>query len=162
MEANSYGDFSLVRPETRRQMQATGWRLLDVPSGRKEAVDKALLIDLVLFALDHPPPAVVLLISGDRDFAPALHRLNHLGYTILVAAPVATAKVSDSLLSAAVQVFNWSSLACGLVEFEQRAAHEAAETKSKSSRRVRKNSCCSSAFSKASRGESALLASAAA
>lgn len=39
------------------------WRLLDVPSGRKEAVDKALLVDLVLFALDTPPPAVVLLIS---------------------------------------------------------------------------------------------------
>lgn len=77
-------------------------------------------------------------LQGDRDFAPALHRLNLLGYTVLVAAPVATARVSATLLSAAVRVFNWSSLACGLVEFEEKAASEAAEAKNMNvSRRAR-------------------------
>ena len=123
-ELAAYGDFSLMRPATRRQLQATGWRCIDVPSGRKDAADRALQLDLLMYAREVPPPACVLLISGDRDFAPSMHRLSQLNYTTLLAAPVATASVAKELTSSASRVFDWASLACGLVVFEEKARTE--------------------------------------
>ena len=120
----AYGDFALMRPATRRQLQATGWRCIDVPSGRKDAADRALQLDLLMYAREVPPPACVLLISGDRDFAPSMHRLSQLNYTTLLAAPVATASVAKELTSSASRVFDWASLACGLVVFEEKARTE--------------------------------------
>lgn len=116
----AFGDMALLRPTVRRQLSSTGVRLSDVPSGRKDAADRALLLDLMLFARDTPPPAVVLLITGDRDFAPSAHRLTQLGYTVLLSAPIATAQVAPELLSAAYRRFDWASMACGLVPFEER------------------------------------------
>lgn len=120
----AYGDFALMPPATRRQLQSTGWRLCDVPSGRKDAADRALQLDLLLFARECPAPAVVLLISGDRDFAPSMHRLRGLNYITLIAAPVATANVAKELTCSAARVFDWASLACGLVQFEEKARTE--------------------------------------
>jgi len=116
----AFGDMALLRPAVRRQLSSTGVRLCDVPSGRKDAADRALLLDMLLFARDTPPPAVVLLITGDRDFAPTAHRLTQLGYTVLLSAPIATATVAPELLSAAHRRFDWASMACGLVPFEER------------------------------------------
>ena len=116
----AFGDMALLRPAIRRQLSSTGVRLCDVPSGRKDAADRALLLDMLLFARDTPPPAVVLLITGDRDFAPTAHRLTQLGYTVLLSAPLATATVAPELLSAAHRRFDWASMACGLVPFEER------------------------------------------
>ena len=116
----AFGDMALLRPATRRQLSSTGVLLCDVPSGRKDAADRALLLDLAMWVRDTPPPATLLLITGDRDFAPAAHRMVQLGYTVLLAAPIATASVAPELLSAASRRFDWASLACGLVQFEER------------------------------------------
>ena len=116
----AFGDMALLRPAVRRQLSSTGVRLCDVPSGRKDAADRALLLDMLLFARDTPPPAVVLLITGDRDFAPTAHRLTQLGYTVLLSAPIATATVAPELLSAAHRRYDWARMACGLVPFEER------------------------------------------
>ena len=75
---SAYGDFHLFPRRVRDGCHRTGVTLVDVPRGgcrRKEAADKALLADMLLFALEHPPPSCLLLISRDADFAPALHRL---------------------------------------------------------------------------------------
>ncbi|WVZ24662.1 hypothetical protein V8G54_003206 [Vigna mungo] len=72
---SAYGDFNSFPRRLREGCQRTGVKLIDVPNGRKDAADKAILVDMFLFALDNPPPSSIMLISGDVDFAPALHIL---------------------------------------------------------------------------------------
>ncbi|CAI9786307.1 unnamed protein product [Fraxinus pennsylvanica] len=87
----------------------TGVNLVHVPNGRKDAIDKAILVDMFLFALDHRRPATILLISRDIDFAPALHTLRHQGYTMIVVSP-SWVKVSSTMRNAGNYLWNWSSV----------------------------------------------------
>ncbi|CAA3014132.1 Hypothetical predicted protein [Olea europaea subsp. europaea] len=73
--------------------------IADVPNGRKDAADKAILVDMFLFALDNCEPCSIMLISGAIDFAPALHILGQRGYTIIVVIPSGV-NVSSSLKNA--------------------------------------------------------------
>jgi len=106
---SAYGDYSRLSKEIRRGCQNTGINLIDVPSGYKDAADKAILIDMFLFALDNRPPALILLISGDVDFAPALHKLRQRGYTIAVALP--RVRVHSALSNAGNFVWDWHNMA---------------------------------------------------
>lgn len=106
---SAYGDYSHLSKELRQGCQKTGINLIDVPSGNKDAADKAILIDMFLFALDNRPPALILLISGDVDFAPALHKLRQRGYTIAVALP--RVKVHSALSNAGKFVWDWHNMA---------------------------------------------------
>ncbi|KAF3775100.1 hypothetical protein EJ110_NYTH51292 [Nymphaea thermarum] len=109
---SAYGDFNAFPRRLREGCQRTGVKLVDVPNGRKDAADKAILVDMFLFALDNPPPSSILLISGDVDFAPALHILGQRGYTIVLAIP-AKVSVSSALSSAGRFVWDWPSVARG-------------------------------------------------
>jgi NYN domain len=65
---------------------------------------------MLFWAIDNPPPANYLLISGDRDFCNALHKLSMRRYNILLAhAP----NVSQPLVAAARTVWHWKSLVAG-------------------------------------------------
>ncbi|CAN6470093.1 unnamed protein product [Victoria cruziana] len=109
---SAYGDFNAFPRRLREGCQRTGVKLVDVPNGRKDAADKAILVDMFLFALDNPPPSSILLISGDVDFAPALHILGQRGYTIVLAIP-AKVSVASALSSAGRFVWDWPSVARG-------------------------------------------------
>ncbi|MCO5548628.1 hypothetical protein L7F22_002088 [Adiantum nelumboides] len=109
---SAYGDFHFFPRRLREGCQRTGINLIDVPNGRKDASDKAILVDMFLFTLDNPPPCTILLISGDVDFAPALHKLGQRGYTVLLAVPAA-ARVASSLCNASRHVWDWPSVARG-------------------------------------------------
>ena len=67
---------------------------------------------MFLFALDNPPPSSIMLISGDVDFAPALHILGQRGYTVILVIPSGVG-VSSALSNAGRFVWDWSSVACG-------------------------------------------------
>ncbi|XP_078435783.1 putative endonuclease or glycosyl hydrolase isoform X2 [Wolffia australiana] len=108
----AYGDFNGFPRRLREACQRTGVKLVDVPNTRKDAADKAILMDLFLFALDHPPPSTVLLISGDVDFAPALHVLGQRGYAVILIAPAAAA-VSAALRNAGHFLWDWPAVARG-------------------------------------------------
>ncbi|KAE8692668.1 putative receptor-like protein kinase [Hibiscus syriacus] len=82
-----------------------------VPNGRKDAADKAILVDMFLFALDNPPPSSIMLISGDVDFAPALHILGQRGYIVILVIPAGS--VSSALCNAGKYVWDWPSVARG-------------------------------------------------
>ncbi|GLU09238.1 hypothetical protein SLE2022_261090 [Rubroshorea leprosula] len=116
---SAYGDFNTFPKRLREGCQRTGVKLIDVPNGRKDAADKAILIDMFLFALDNPPPSSILLISGDVDFAPALHILGQRGYMVILVIP-SDRGVSSALCNAGKCVWDWPSLACG-EGFVQRA-----------------------------------------
>ncbi|KAL3698829.1 hypothetical protein R1sor_012905 [Riccia sorocarpa] len=109
---SAYGDTLQLSRSTQEALASTGIRLHHVPSGGKDASDRALLVDLLLWTFDHPPPAHLFLISGDRDFSNALHRLRMRNYNILLACSHGTT-VSPALLGAATHVWQWNSLVRG-------------------------------------------------
>eukprot|EP00249_Psilotum_nudum_P022302 c28463_g1_i4 orf=415-2073(+) len=109
---SAYGDFNRFPLKLREGFQMTGVSLLDVPTTRKDASDKAILADMFLFAIDNPPPSTIFLISGDLDFAPALHKLGQRGYSIVLVVPTKTG-LADSLCKAGQFVWDWHSLARG-------------------------------------------------
>lgn len=109
---SAYGDFSHLSLRTRQGCQKTGVNLIDIPHGKKDAADKAILVDMFLFALDNPPPCTVVLISGDVDFAPALHKLGQRGYSVVLAIPSGR-KVSPALLNACEHLWSWPDIAHG-------------------------------------------------
>lgn len=109
---SAYGDFNAFPRRLREGCQRTGVKLIDVPNGRKDAADKAILIDMFLFALDNPPPSSIMLISGDVDFAPALHILGQRGYTVILAIP-SRVGVSSALSNAGRFVWDWPTVARG-------------------------------------------------
>lgn len=80
-------------------------------AGGKNSADRSLLIDLMYWVSQNPPPAHLFLISGDKDFAGILHRLRMNNYNILLASP--PGKASDVLCSAATIMWHWSSLLKG-------------------------------------------------
>lgn len=112
MTFSAYGDFNAFPRRLREGCQRTGVKLIDVPNGRKDAADKAILVDMFLFALDNPPPSSIMLISGDVDFAPALHILGQRGYTVILVIP-AVVGVSSALSNAGKFVWDWPSVARG-------------------------------------------------
>lgn len=109
---SAYGDFNNFPRRLREGCQKTGINLIDVPNGRKDAADKAILVDMFLFALDNRPPSTIFLISGDVDFSHALHKLGQRGYTIVLAIPAGVG-VSSALRNAGRFVWDWPSLARG-------------------------------------------------
>lgn len=112
MMFSAYGDFNSFPRRLREGCQRTGVKLIDVPNGRKDAADKAILVDMFLFALDNPPPSSIMLISGDVDFAPALHILGQRGYTVILVIPSGVG-VSSALCNAGKFVWDWPSVARG-------------------------------------------------
>lgn len=109
---SAYGDFNAFPRRLREGCQRTGVKLIDVPNGRKDAADKAILVDMFLFALDNPPPSSIMLISGDVDFAPALHILGQRGYTVILVIPSGVG-VSSALCNAGSFVWDWPSVVRG-------------------------------------------------
>ncbi|KAJ2914945.1 hypothetical protein MD484_g5438, partial [Candolleomyces efflorescens] len=56
------------------------------PNGSKDTADKIMIVDMIgKFAYNHPPPATLIVISQDKDFAYAMATLRMKGYHIVVA-----------------------------------------------------------------------------
>lgn len=79
-------------------------------AGGKNSADRSLLLDLMYWVSQNPPPAHLFLISGDRDFASILHRLRMNNYNILLASPESAPGV---LCSAATIMWHWHDLLKG-------------------------------------------------
>ena len=67
---------------------------------------------MFLFALDNPPPSYIMLISGDVDFASALHILGQRSYTVILVIPSGVG-VSSALSNAGSFVWHWPCAARG-------------------------------------------------
>lgn len=109
---SAYGDFNHFPRKVREGCQRTGVNLIDVPNGKKDAADKAILVDMFLFALDNPPPSTIFLITGDVDFAPALHKLGQRAYVVVLVIPDKV-DVSSALRGAGRFVYDWPCLCRG-------------------------------------------------
>lgn len=80
---------------------------LTEPAEKKELLDKAVHLGFLLWALDHAPPAVILLISNEKDFSGALHGLKFRGFTVLLAA---SQPLASTLEAAASETFSWEGM----------------------------------------------------
>ncbi|CAF2144885.1 unnamed protein product [Brassica napus] len=107
LSISSYGNTDLIPKAVQLALSSTGISLNHVPSGRKEASDKKILVDIFLWVVENPPPANIMLISGDIDFSDALHRLRMRRYNILLAHPQ---NISPSLVASAKTSWLWRSL----------------------------------------------------
>ncbi|KAM0947552.1 putative NYN domain, limkain-b1-type, meiosis regulator and mRNA stability factor 1 [Dioscorea sansibarensis] len=106
----AYGDTGNIPAAIQKALSSTGVSLNHVPAGVKDASDKKILVDMLFWAVDNPPPANFLLISGDRDFSNALHQLRMRRYNVLLAQPPSA---SQALVAAAKTVWLWTSLVSG-------------------------------------------------
>jgi len=108
---SAFGDTHNLPAKIQHALSSTGIALNHVPAGIKDASDKRILVDMLFWAVDNSAPANYLLISGDRDFANALHQLSMRRYNILLAHP--TLNIPPSLSGAATIIWLWTSLAKG-------------------------------------------------
>lgn len=108
---SAFGDTHCLPANIQHALSSTGIALNHVPAGIKDASDKRILVDMLFWAVDNSAPANYLLISGDRDFANALHQLSMRRYNILLAHP--TLNIPPSLSGAATIIWLWTSLARG-------------------------------------------------
>ncbi|KAF9483799.1 hypothetical protein BDN70DRAFT_873423 [Pholiota conissans] len=91
----------------RSEFQSSGISLIDCPhNGRKEVADKMIIVDMLAYAIDNPAPSVIVLISGDRDFAYALSILRLRHYQVVL---VTLSNAHPSLTSQASVCFDWHS-----------------------------------------------------
>ncbi|KAG6889732.1 hypothetical protein C0995_015030 [Termitomyces sp. Mi166 len=90
------------------ELQASGVALIDCPHHKSgaEAASKMLLVDMITFAIDHPAPATIFLISGDRDFAYAISTLRHRKYKVVVLCPP---DAHSTLVAQADAHFDWNT-----------------------------------------------------
>jgi hypothetical protein len=80
----------LVKQEMRAELQCSNVMLVDATNvtQTKDLADKMLVVHMFSFALDHPPPATIVLISGDVDFAMPLAALRMRKYHIVLVLPL--------------------------------------------------------------------------
>ncbi|CAO1617384.1 unnamed protein product [Sympodiomycopsis kandeliae] len=97
----------------RSELQGSGVSLIDTPkSGRKDVADKMIIADIMAFALDLPPPARIVLISGDRDFAYPLSLIRGRGYqVVLITPPIGAVPILEA---SANHVARWRQDVLGL------------------------------------------------
>ena len=90
----------------RSELQASGVSLTDTPhNGRKDVADKMMIVDMLLYAMDNNPPATIVLISGDRDFAYTIGVLRLRQYDVILLSPPNT---HPSLTSNATLCLDWN------------------------------------------------------
>ncbi|CAK7328526.1 unnamed protein product, partial [Dovyalis caffra] len=110
VQITAFGDVLQLSRANQEALSSTGINLAHIPNGGKNSADRSLLVDLMCWVSQNPPPAHLFLISGDRDFANVLHRLRMNNYNILLA----TKNTAPSVLcSAASIMWHWNSLVKG-------------------------------------------------
>ncbi|PRP83802.1 hypothetical protein PROFUN_09000 [Planoprotostelium fungivorum] len=103
---NGYGNLTCFRKETRMELMAGGIDLHDVPSGKPNAADIAIIVDMLFYAMENPSSTIVL-ISGDGDFSNALSRLRQKGHRIMI---ISAPSSNRSLGHVCDEIHDWNKL----------------------------------------------------
>ncbi|TRM61728.1 NYN domain-containing protein [Schizophyllum amplum] len=100
----------------RSELQSSGVALVDCPhNGQKNVVDQMLQTDMLSYALDHPAPATLILISGDRDFAYTVSVLRRRRYKVALVCHSQPGP-HKSLASQVSACLNWNTEILGFPE----------------------------------------------
>uniref|UniRef100_A0A2P2Q4G3 Uncharacterized protein LOC8268001 n=1 Tax=Rhizophora mucronata TaxID=61149 RepID=A0A2P2Q4G3_RHIMU len=109
-QITAFGDVSQLSRANQSALSSTGINLTHIPNGGKNSADRSLIVDLMYWVSQNPPPAHLFLISSDKDFANILHRLRMNNYNILLASKDTASSV---LCSAASIMWHWNTLVRG-------------------------------------------------
>ncbi|GAA5922837.1 hypothetical protein JCM1841_003756 [Sporobolomyces salmonicolor] len=91
----------------RSQLQNAGVTICDTPhNGKKDVADAMIMCDMLVFALKSPVPPVVILVTGDKDFAYACSTLRNHRCTVIL---VTSNNASQTLRQSVHEVHNWRS-----------------------------------------------------
>jgi len=83
------GSAQSTNERKRRDLIGCGVQYLEAPhAGRKELADKILFSRMYEFALDNPPPATIVCLTGDSDFDIILSSLRMRRYKIIIILPI--------------------------------------------------------------------------
>ncbi|XP_039687922.1 uncharacterized protein [Medicago truncatula] len=99
---SAYGNSDLIPSKVRRALYIMGTSLRLLPT--KGGVYNGIMPDLLIWALQNPPPANILLISSDDSFSSFLHEFSMQGFNIILSAP---SPVDASLAAAANIFWHW-------------------------------------------------------
>lgn len=124
-QIHGYAELSRIPEFLKASLQSSGVHLIDVPIQRKDAADKMIISDLVMFAVDNPAPQTLILISGDQDYAYPIAKLRLRGYKIIVIVPPGGA--AEGLKRQADVVYEWTEFS-STYSLDEQASEEARET----------------------------------
>jgi NYN domain len=68
----------------KNQLEYLGFQGVDVPSNDKNSADKQLIFECIKRVAIKPSPEIIILVSGDRDFAGLISVMLAVGKTIIV------------------------------------------------------------------------------
>ncbi|CAL1704083.1 unnamed protein product [Somion occarium] len=93
----------------RSELASSGVDIIDCPhNGKKDVVDKMLMVDMMTFALDNAASdTTIIIISGDGDFMRAVASLRRRQYCMIVIAPRGCTHPGLSLQSA--ETYSWEN-----------------------------------------------------
>ncbi|KAJ8517552.1 hypothetical protein ONZ45_g5270 [Pleurotus djamor] len=107
-------------PALRAELQSSGVSVTDCPHlGKKDVVDKMMIVDMMAYAMDHPGPRTIMIISGDRDYAYAAAILRMRRFNVVV---VSSGTTSGSLSAQASACHDWSADILGKAAFQDSPA----------------------------------------
>ncbi|KAL8038667.1 hypothetical protein ABFX02_11G122800 [Erythranthe guttata] len=104
---SGFGNLKKVKSEICETLGRSGIKMNHIFS----RADKTIMLEMLLWALEHDPPANILLISEDIDFATTLNRLSSKMYNIMVAHQNQDQRVQfQTLLSSAICIWSFRDL----------------------------------------------------
>jgi len=105
---SAYGTIAVVPHLVREQLQVNGVRMVDGSTlqNRKDVVDKLVMTDMFLFAMDHDAPATIILVSVDVDYSASIAALKMRGYQIILVHPQAASRQLRLVSSASFEWYN--------------------------------------------------------
>lgn len=105
----AFGDCRAYDITLTEQLTMGGVKIIDAArtNNRKDVADMMIQAEMILFAVDYPAPATIILISGDGGFCYALSSLKSRGYYIVIAVPKAT---SRAMVTIADEVYDWEQV----------------------------------------------------
>ncbi|EYU34699.1 hypothetical protein MIMGU_mgv1a021072mg [Erythranthe guttata] len=104
---SGFGNLKKVKSEICETLGRSGIKMNHIFS----RADKTIMLEMLLWALEHDPPANILLISEDIDFATTLNRLSSKMYNIMVAHQNQDQRVQfKTLLSSAICIWSFRDL----------------------------------------------------
>ncbi|KAH1112537.1 hypothetical protein AAZX31_04G197400 [Glycine max] len=105
---NAFGDVSSLSKRQLQALASTGIQFTHFPHGAINCFN--ILVDIMFWVSQNPPPAHLFLISSDRDFDCLLHRLRMNNYNILLAG---SRNAPGFLSTAATIMWQWYKLLKG-------------------------------------------------
>lgn len=111
-QINAYGELARFPEQMRMELQRSGIHLIDTPHGsqsrEKDVADHMIITDMLVFAIQNPPPNKIVLVSGDSDYAYTLAKLRQLDYEVILVVP--PFGVSSILRERADVLLEWNEI----------------------------------------------------